>query len=69
MSDTEKNWLRNWLISVSGILFVQFVSFVWFLSAQAAEQRLMAKTIDRIEPEHNEIYFYYTQQIRRNQRP
>ena len=64
MSDLERNWLRNWLLSVSTVLILQIGALIWFLSAQAAETHRLGRTIDKIEPQHHEIYYFYTHHMR-----
>lgn len=59
MSDTEKVWLKNWLASVSIVMVLQIGSLIWFLATQHAEQVRLARTMDRIEPQHAEIYYYF----------
>jgi len=64
MSDTDQTWLKNWLASVSVVMALQIGTLIWFLAAQATEQGRMSRVLERIEPEHNEIFYFYTQRMK-----
>ena len=59
MSDSERSLLKQWLISVSVVLILQIGSLVWFLASQYAEVGRIGKILDRVEPEHNKMFYHY----------
>jgi hypothetical protein len=64
MSEQDHMWLRNWMASVSVVMALQIGTLIWFLASQATEQNRMSKVLERMEPEHNEVYFFYTQRLK-----
>ena len=66
MSDNESAWVKTWLASASVVLVLQIGAMLWFLATQAEGQATIQRTIARIEPQHNEVYYFYKQVLLRS---
>lgn len=61
MSDDDRTTLKQWLVSVSVVLALQIGALVWFLATTNAEVGRLGRIVDRLQPEHAEIYYFYKQ--------
>ena len=60
MSQRDESNVRTFLMTLALLLVTQTGTLIWFLSSEHAERARLTQTMDRIAPEHAELWFAYT---------